>query len=52
MVGDGDGGLNIFNWGEWGANSDRFPGHPSSVDCMVALNDNFVCTGSADGSVR
>ncbi|XP_060084294.1 WD repeat-containing protein 55-like [Ylistrum balloti] len=52
ICGSGEGVLNIFNWGEWGNISDRFPGHPLSVDCMVAVTDNILCTGSSDGIVR
>ena len=52
VVGTGEGVLNIFNWGEWGNISDRFPGHPMSIDCIVPINDNIICTGSFDGVVR
>ena len=52
VCGTGEGVLNIFNWGEWGNISDRYPGHPMSVDCMVAINDDIVCTGSMDGVIR
>ncbi|KAL4230231.1 WD domain repeat-containing protein 55 [Mactra antiquata] len=52
VCGCGMGELNIFSWGEWGNISDRFPGHPMSVDCMVALSDDVICTGSFDGLIR
>ncbi|KAK3099283.1 hypothetical protein FSP39_002018 [Pinctada imbricata] len=52
ICGSGEGVLNIFNWGEWGNISDRFPGHPMSVDCMIPITDSIVCTGSSDGIVR
>ncbi|XP_069129880.1 WD repeat-containing protein 55-like [Argopecten irradians] len=52
ICGSGEGVLNIFSWGEWGNISDRFPGHPMSVDCMVAVTDSIICTGSGDGYVR
>lgn len=52
MCGTGEGVLNIFNWGEWGNISDRFPGHPMSVDCLQSVGDTVVCTGSSDGLVR
>ena len=52
VCGMGDGVLNIFNWGQWGNISDRFPGHPLSVDCMLALTDDIICTGSMDGCIR
>lgn len=52
VCGCGMGELNIFSWGEWGNISDRFPGHPMSVDCMVPLTDEIICTGSCDGMIR
>ncbi|ELU18406.1 hypothetical protein CAPTEDRAFT_20314 [Capitella teleta] len=50
--GSGDGAINFFNWGEWGNMSDRFPGHPVSIDCMVTVTDDIICTGSMDGFIR
>ncbi|ESO93771.1 hypothetical protein LOTGIDRAFT_182189 [Lottia gigantea] len=52
VCGSGDGALNIFNWNEWGLNSDLFPGHTDAVDCLVPINRNIVCTGSSDGIIR
>ncbi|GFX66665.1 WD repeat-containing protein 55 [Trichonephila clavipes] len=52
VVGAGDGSLNIFSWGEFGNISDRFPGHPGSVDAMVVVEDDLVCTGCEDGKIR
>lgn len=52
VCGCGEGALNIFNWGEWGNLSDRFPGHPMSIDCMVPITEDIVCTGSCDGLIR
>jgi hypothetical protein len=51
-VGTGEGVLNIFNQNEWGNISDRFPGHPSSIDALVPLNSNIVLTGCFDGNIR
>ncbi|GIZ01900.1 WD repeat-containing protein 55 [Caerostris extrusa] len=51
-VGTNNKALNIFNWGEFGNISDRFPGHPGSVDCMVVVSDDVVVTGCEDGKVR
>lgn len=31
---------------------DRMPGHPSSVDALVALTDDVLATGSSDGLIR
>ena len=52
VCGGGVGTLNIFSWGEWGDISDRFPGHPMSIDACVPISDSVVCTGSIDGLVR
>lgn len=52
LCGTSEGVINIFNWGEWGNISDRFPGHPLSIDCMVPITRDIVCTGSSDGIVR
>ena len=52
VCGTGDGILNLFSWGEWGDISDRFPGHPLSIDSCVAVSDSVVCTGSMDGIIR
>jgi WD40 repeat protein len=52
VCGTGEGVLNIFNRDEWGNMSDRFTGHPSSVDCIVKLNDSVFLTGCFDGNIR
>ncbi|XP_035683047.1 WD repeat-containing protein 55-like isoform X1 [Branchiostoma floridae] len=52
ICGTGEGALNFFNWEEFGNISDRFPGHPMSVDCIVPVTENIVCTGSMDGVIR
>lgn len=55
VCGSGDGVFYIFNWGEWGNMSDRFPALHSpavSLDCMVCLTDDIICTGCDDGNIR
>ena len=52
VCGCGEGELNMFTWGQWGNISDRFPGHPMSVDCMVPITEDIICTGSGDGKIR
>eukprot|EP00123_Amoebidium_parasiticum_P020460 comp50296_c0_seq1/m.47636 comp50296_c0_seq1/g.47636 ORF comp50296_c0_seq1/g.47636 comp50296_c0_seq1/m.47636 type:complete len:349 (-) comp50296_c0_seq1:241-1287(-) len=52
VCGTQEGVLDIFSWGQWGDLSDRFVGHPLSVDSVVALNDELLCTGSSDGLIR
>lgn len=48
----GGGILNIFSDGYWNGPSDRMTGHPSSVDCMVAIDSTTIATGCSDGFVR
>ena len=52
VCGTEEGVLDIFNWGEYGNISDRFPGHPMSVDAIVPLSESIVCTGASDGIIR
>ncbi|KFM59783.1 WD repeat-containing protein 55, partial [Stegodyphus mimosarum] len=52
VVGDSDGSLDFFNWGEFGNISDRFPGHPGTVDVLAVVGDDVVCTGCEDGKIR
>lgn len=37
---------------ESGLGVDRIPGHPASVDALVALTDDVIATGSEDGMIR
>ena len=39
VVGTQEGILDIWSWGTWGDISDRMPGHPSSIDCMVKIDE-------------
>jgi hypothetical protein len=48
----GEGVINIFNYDEWANISDRFPGHPSSVDCILPISRNVILTGCFDGNIR
>jgi len=52
ICGSQDGILNIYSWGQWDDISDRFPGHPSSVDALVPIDDQLLITGSSDGLIR
>ncbi|KAI8910052.1 WD40-repeat-containing domain protein, partial [Powellomyces hirtus] len=52
VVGTQDGTLLLFSWGDWGDCTDRFPGHPNSVDSMVKVEDATVMTASGDGIIR
>ncbi|KAJ3155812.1 WD domain repeat-containing protein 55 [Geranomyces variabilis] len=52
VVGTQDGNLLLFSWGDWGDCTDRFPGHPSSVDSILTIEDETVMTASGDGILR
>ena len=52
VVGAQDGVLNLWSWGTWGDLSDRFPGHPESIDALLKVDEDTVCTGSSDGIIR
>lgn len=52
VCGSGEGTLNIFSWGDWGDMSDRFPGHPSTVDSICKLDEETLLTGAGDGLIR
>jgi WD40 repeat protein len=52
VCGSQDGVLDIWSWGQWGDISDRFPGHPQSIDAMIAIDDDTILTGSSDGLIR
>lgn len=52
VVGTQDGVLSLFSWGNWGDCTDRFPGHPSSIDAIVKIDEDTICTGSSDGLIR
>ncbi|CAG8789782.1 24392_t:CDS:2, partial [Gigaspora rosea] len=48
ITGTQGGVINLFSWGEWGDSNDRFVGHPNSVDTIVKITEDLVCTGSSD----
>jgi len=52
VCGTQDGVLAIWSWGTWGDVSDRFPGHPTSIDALLKYDENTVLTGSSDGVIR
>jgi WD40 repeat protein len=52
VCGSQDGVIQVFSWGRWGDCSDRFPGHPQTVDCMLKIDERTVITGSSDGLIR
>ena len=52
VCGTGEGVLSVFSWGIWGDVSDRFPGHPQSVDGLLKVDEDTLLTGSSDGLIR
>jgi hypothetical protein len=52
VAGTQDGVMLMFSWDQWGDCSDRFPGHPEAVDCMLKVDESTVVTGSSDGLLR
>jgi WD repeat-containing protein 55 len=52
VCGTTEGVLAIFSYGTWGDVSDRFPGHPSSIDAILKVDEDTILTGSSDGFIR
>lgn len=52
VCGSQSGVLALWSWGYWNDCSDRFPGHPESVDALVKYDEDTVITGSSDGLLR
>jgi hypothetical protein len=52
MCGTQQGVLAVWSWGTWGDVSDRFPGHPASIDALLKVDEDTVLTGSSDGLIR
>jgi hypothetical protein len=52
LCGSQQGILSLFSYNFWGDISDRFPGHPQSIDAILKIDEDTVLTGSSDGLVR
>ncbi|KAK9842365.1 hypothetical protein WJX84_000209 [Apatococcus fuscideae] len=52
IAGSQDGVLSIFSWGFFNDCSDRFPGHPASIDALISYDEDIVITGASDGIIR
>lgn len=52
VCGTAEGVLAVFSYGVWGDVSDRFPGHPASIDALLKVDEDTVLTGSSDGLIR
>jgi hypothetical protein len=46
IAGTQDGVILVFSWDQWGDCSDRYPGHPETVDCMYKVDESTVITGN------
>lgn len=51
-TGQQDGHIKLWKWGEWAFETSTFAGHPASVDCMLAVDEETYVTGSSDGLIR
>lgn len=52
VCGGATGVLHVFSFGTWGDVSDRFPGHPHSVESLLVWDADTLLTGSGDGLIR
>ncbi|KAJ3214885.1 Apoptotic chromatin condensation inducer in the nucleus [Dinochytrium kinnereticum] len=52
IVGTDDGVLLFFSAGNWGDCTDRFPGHPNTIDTICKIDDDTIVTGAGDGLLR
>ncbi|GFS54611.1 WD repeat-containing protein 55 [Nephila pilipes] len=52
VVGAGDGSLSFCNWGEFSFLTDKFLIHPGTIDALLVIEDDVICTGCEDGKVR
>jgi WD40 repeat protein len=51
-IGTQDGTLCLYTYGQWSDMSDRFPGHPQSIDAILKIDEDTILTGSSDGLIR
>lgn len=53
-VGSQSGVVHLFSWGQWLDSTDRFPGHPESVQSLAPLDAaaGHLVSASSDGIVR
>lgn len=52
VCGSQGGVLNTFSYGDFGDISDRYPGHPGSVDALEVLDEHTLLSACSDGYVR
>ncbi|XP_020106332.1 WD repeat-containing protein 55 [Ananas comosus] len=52
ICGTQTGALLLYSWGHFKDCSDRFLGHPMSVDTLLKLDEDTIISGSEDGVIR
>lgn len=52
VCGSQEGVLLLYSWPHFKDCSDRFIGHPKSVEAILKLNEDTILTGSSDGLIR
>jgi len=52
VCGSQSGIIYMYKYGVWYQQEERLPGHPQSIDTMVKINEDLICTGSSDGLIR
>jgi len=52
LAGLGNGMMYIFDWKSFGYHSDAFGDHPSAINCLIPITENYVVTGCDDGKLR
>ena len=52
VCGTQNGILAVYSWDRFDDMSDRFPGHPHSIDAIVKVDEDTIITGSSDGMLR
>ena len=51
-AGTQEGNVNVYKWDEEDDLMDRITGHPESIDGMLKVDEDTICTGSEDGILR
>lgn len=52
MCGSAEGMITLFDASDVSEPSDKFPGHPQSVDALAVVGDELLLSGSSDGVIR
>ncbi|KAJ7556750.1 hypothetical protein O6H91_05G096700 [Diphasiastrum complanatum] len=52
VCGSQEGVVLLYSWGQFEDCSDRFLGHPHSVEALLKVDEDTILTGSSDGIIR